>query len=213
MDAATLERATEPFFTTKPLGQGTGLGLAMARSFAERSGGRLAIDSAPGRGTEVTLWLPMADRAGPATIGGARQPVAAAREPGRLLVVDDEQPVREVLAAQLRLAGYQVSEAGDGAAAVALLAEGQHIDVIVTDLAMPGMDGISLIRAARQERPGLPAILITGYAGDAALMTIGNSLGGRFALLRKPVSAADLADEVAVLLAAAKENLKGATGN
>jgi len=105
--------------------------------------------------------------------------------------------------AQLADAGYAMTEAADGADALALLDGGLRCDVLVSDLAMAGMDGVTLIRAAQRRRPGLPAILVTGYAGDAAALAVGQAVDGAFALLRKPVSGAALADRVAALLGAA----------
>jgi CheY-like chemotaxis protein len=117
-----------------------------------------------------------------------------------VLLVDDEPVVREVLATQLADAGYEVTEAVDGSAALALLAEGLACNVLVSDLAMEGIDGVTLIREARRARPGLPAILVTGYAGDAAALAVGQRVDGGFTLLRKPVTGAQLADQVAALL-------------
>ncbi|MBV1796509.1 ATP-binding protein [Siccirubricoccus sp. G192] len=207
MSADTLARASEPFFTTKPQGQGTGLGLAMARSFAKGSGGALAIASEPGQGTTVSLWLPVTDREpshhpSPASADWMPPPAGQGRRP-RVLLVDDEPVVREVLAAQLGEMGYEVAEGGDGAAALDLLDRGAPFDILVSDLAMPGMDGVALIRAAQGRRPGLPAILVTGYAGDAAALAVGAAVDGTFALLREPVTAQQLADQVAASLATA----------
>ena len=201
MDADTLRRAAEPFFTTKPLGQGTGLGLAMARSFAQASGGRLDVRSAPGRGTTVTLWLPIVVEAPRTQADGSshRAPRRGDRA-ARLLLVDDEAIVREVLAAELQDAGYEVAQAIDGIAALALLDGERCFDMLVSDLAMPGMDGVSVIREAQRRHPCLPAILLTGYAGDAATLAVSGALGGRFMLLRKPISGAELADHAATLL-------------
>jgi len=213
MDAATLARAAEPFFTTKPLGQGTGLGLAMARSFAEGSGGALAIGSAPGEGTRVSLWLPVTVRAelpvGPRRAGGTQAPRSAGLPcHPHLLLVDDDPVVREVLAAQLADAGHEVTAVEDGAAALALLEQGRPFDLRVTDLAMPGMAGVARIREAQRRRPGLPAILLTGYAGEVAALAVGNAVTGAFALLRKPVTGAQLADQVASLLGAMQDRLE-----
>ena len=158
-------RATEPFFTTKPEGRGTGLGLAMARGFAEQSGGRLEIDSAPGQGTVVTLWLPMAtaaDEAPPKAESEGRAGTKAVR----LLLVDDDEAVRSVLAALLGEMGHSVTQAADAEAALALLDGGLMPDLLVTDLSMPGMDGIALLRKTWRRRPGLPAILLTGHLED-----------------------------------------------
>ncbi|MBV1797820.1 response regulator [Siccirubricoccus sp. G192] len=204
MSAATLASAPEPFFTTKPLGQGTGLGLAMARSFAHGSGGALAITSEQGQGTSVSLWLPVTNRrvgsnVAPTWERQTPKPTGPTRRP-RVLLVDDEPIVREVLAAQLAEEGYDVAERENGSAALDLLHQGGSFDLLVSDLAMPGLDGVALIREAQRRQPGLPAILITGYAGDAAALAVGTAVGGTFALLRKPVTGAQLADQVAALL-------------
>lgn len=205
MDAATLERAGEPFFTTKPLGKGTGLGLAMARGFAEQSGGGLAIESAPGRGTTVRLWLP---RVEDAALGARQAPDLAAAERAtdtspRVLLVDDEPLVRDMLACELQDHGCAVVAAADGPSAMEMMEApaSKSIDVLVADLAMPGMNGLTLIREARQRRPNLPAILLTGHGGAIESWSSGCGLpAGRFTLLRKPVSGERLADGIAVLL-------------
>jgi len=206
MDAATLARAGEPFFTTKELGVGTGLGLPMAKGFAEQSGGGLAIESSPGKGTTITLWLPAA---ADETINGTPQRAAAAVDPSgateattpRVILVDDDALVREVIAEHLESAGYGVIAAASGTEALALLAAGEAVDALVTDLSMPGMDGLAVIRAAHERRPGLPAILLTGYAGDGASLAVGGAISGTFSLLRKPVDGEQLADRVRTLLA------------
>jgi PAS domain S-box-containing protein len=197
MDQATLARVAEPFFTTKPKGKGTGLGLPMAKSFAEQSGGGFAITSLPDRGTTVTLWLPAADGAAvPATDCLAAAGSDGAGPPRRVLLVDDEHLVRETLAAELEDAGCAVLVAGGGAQALALLERGEAVDALVSDLSMPGMSGAKLIEAAQQRRPGLLAVLLTGYADDTA------ELAGQaaFALLRKPTSGRVVAERVARLL-------------
>ena len=206
MDTATLARASDPFFTTKPLGQGTGLGLTMARSFAQASRGRLRIDSAQGEGTTVSIWLPMLESVmqqdtAPLAPGQPRHAIDA-RSP-RLLFVDDEAVVREVLATQLEEAGFEVAQAADGIAALALLGEAHGFDLLITDLAMPGLDGVGLIREVQRRHPTLPAILLTGFAGDAATLAIGRTIEGRFLLVRKPISGPELADHAAGLLGAA----------
>jgi PAS domain S-box-containing protein len=204
IEAATLQRVMEPFFTTKEQGKGTGLGLPMARGFAQQSGGALTIASDPGLGTMVALWLPLSDteimlpdhsRKIAVSISGEKKP--------RLLVVEDEELVREVIAEQLIDRGYDVIEAEGGRRALALLDAGCPVDLIISDLSMPGMDGISLIRAAQIRKPRLPAILLTGYAGETAALAVGRELNGSFSLLRKPVTGDHLADRVATLLEAA----------
>jgi PAS domain S-box-containing protein len=198
MDETTLARALEPFFTTKPLGAGTGLGLPMARRFAEQSGGRLALESRPGKGTKVALWLPEA-KAAPDGLGAdsRRRGLRAARtDPEHVLIVDDEDAVRDVLATQLAEYGYVVHRAKTGALALERLDGDARVDLIVSDLAMPGMDGVAVIEAARTRRPGLPAILLTGFAGEAAAL----AESCPFKLMRKPVSGEQLAASVAELL-------------
>ena len=165
IEAATLSRVMEPFFTTKEQGKGTGLGLPMARGFAQQSGGALTISSDPGLGTVVALWLPVSateivrpdhSRKPAASINGEKKP--------SLLLVEDEELVREVVAEQLIDRGYDVIEAEGGRRALALLDAGCPVDLIISDLSMPGMDGVSLIARAIR-KPRLPAILLTGYAG------------------------------------------------
>jgi signal transduction histidine kinase/ActR/RegA family two-component response regulator len=197
MAPEVLRRAAEPFFTTKPTGKGTGLGLAMARGFAEQSDGALAIRSTPGTGTTVTLWLPLAHAMARA---GAAPPAGLAQASLRLLVVDDEDLVREVVAQGLEAGGYEVLRARDAQTALALLAAGAPVDLLLTDLAMPGTDGLTLLREARRLRPGLPALLLTGNAGDLAdeaAVALDGLAGGPFSLLRKPVRAEELALHVA----------------
>ncbi len=211
MDAATLARACEPFFTTKSIGAGSGLGLSMAKGFAEQSGGGISIDSAPGRGSTASLWLPEAQVAAVAPAAAAPPaPIADPRpvdEPrrARVLLVDDEDAVREVLTMQLEDFGFAVVPAAGGTEALALLAAGEAVDILVTDLSMPGMDGLAVIREVQERLRGLPALLLTGYAGDDATLAIGGAVSGSFSLLRKPVSVAILVDRLRSLLAERKD--------
>lgn len=199
MPREMLARVTEPFFTTKGEGKGTGLGLAMAKGFAEQSGGALQIESAPGQGTAVTLWFPLA----PATVSPAgRKPTAAApaaagRRRAHILLVDDEDIVREVTAEQLREQGFTVVPVSSGPAALALLDAGEAADLMISDLGMPGMDGVALLREAQQRRSGLPVILLTGSPDDAAEQA---ASGDGFALVRKPVTGEQLAERATTLL-------------
>jgi PAS domain S-box-containing protein len=199
MDRTILARVTEPFFTTKETGRGTGLGLAMVKGFVEQSGGGLSIDSVVGQGTHVTLWLPRANER--AVAEAAPDAPQADTDSRSVLLVDDDALVCDVLAASLEDAGYTVLRSASGKLALARLAAGERVDIIVSDLTMPGMDGLALIRAAQQQRPGLPAVLLTGYAGDGAALAVGGALSGSFSLLRKPVSGTQLADRITGLLA------------
>jgi CheY-like chemotaxis protein len=191
MDEATLARAAEPFFTTKPRDKGTGLGLSMADGFAAQAGGAMHIASVKGHGTTVTLWMPCAAEA-----KGVAREAPAAR--GRALIVEDQPMMRRYLAECLRHEGYEVQQAEDAGQALALLEAGEPCDVLVTDLAMPGMDGIALIHAARTRRPGLGAVLLTGTGRLADVAPL--AARGGFALLRKPVSPAELAECLARLV-------------
>jgi PAS domain S-box-containing protein len=196
-----LARVTEPFFTTKEQGKGTGLGLAMARGFTEQSGGGLHIESAPGRGTNVKLWFPLA---GPISSAPNLLKTSALASPqrARLLIVDDDPIVLDITAEGLEAEGYSVLSAEDGAAALTILDAGETMSVIICDLSMPGMDGLAVIREAQRRRPGLPAILLTGFMSNTAELALSEGLAGPFSLLRKPTALTQLAEQVEMLLAA-----------
>ncbi|WP_420145134.1 PAS domain S-box protein [Sphingobium sp.] len=164
MDAATLERAREPFFTTKGVGKGTGLGLSMVHGFAQQCGGSLTIASDPGLGTAVSLWLPVADSDGDveAAIAIAEEQQALDR-PLVILAVDDDDLVLTNTAGMLEDMGHTVFRASSGADALRLLERGS-VDLVVTDHAMPGMTGAQLADAIEERLPGLPVIIITGFA-------------------------------------------------
>jgi PAS domain S-box-containing protein len=160
MDDATLARAVEPFFTTKGV-NGTGLGLSMVHGFAEQSGGHLHITSAPGKGTSITLLLPSVEASPSAP---AERPVAARREGIRILLVDDDADVLITTGAFLEKAGFVVDRVANADLALARAAEGAPIDAVITDYAMPGMNGADLLAELRSARPHLPAIIISGYS-------------------------------------------------
>jgi CheY-like chemotaxis protein len=200
MDRSVLARVTEPFFTTKEPGKGTGLGLAMAKGFVEQSGGSLSIDSILGRGTRIILWLPAATRVEDTSV---RRQTALSNLVGKpcVLLVDDD----DVLRLSLENAGYQVITADGGAAALAWVERGERLEIIVSDLTMAGLDGLALIRRAQTLQPNLPAILLTGYAGDGAALAVGGAISGSFSLLRKPVSGAQLVERINGLLTSRKQ--------
>jgi len=200
MPPEVLARAADPFLTTKDVGKGTGLGLAMAKGFAEQSLGGLGIASEVEQGTTVTLWLPQADVQMPVRQDGEEDADRKGDSKVRVLLVDDDPIVREVLTAALADAGYAVTPATGGMPALKILAGDPRIDILVTDLTMPGLDGLELIRETHKKRPGLPAILLTGYAGDGAALAVGGAISGTFSLLRKPVSGSQLADRISALL-------------
>jgi len=168
MDAETLARATEPFFTTKGVGKGTGLGLAMVHGLAAQSGGRLVLTSEKGVGTTATIYLPIADepRVEVAAVASpaAPEPLRSHAASTRVLVVDDDSLVLSSTGAMLDDLGYSVTEASSAEQALALLESGAMFDVILTDQAMPGMTGVQLYVAIRKRWPHLPVILGTGYA-------------------------------------------------
>ncbi|MFO1079786.1 MAG: PAS domain S-box protein [Reyranellaceae bacterium] len=166
MDEETLRSATEPFFTTKGPGKGTGLGLSMVLGLVEQSGGRLQMRSRPGEGTTASLWFPAEDRpAAAATLPDERTSPASTGRALTILVVDDDALVLLNTAAMLEDLGHHVTTASSGSDALRLLAApGAACDLLVTDHGMPGMSGLQLMAEARALRPGLPAILATGYA-------------------------------------------------
>ena len=168
MDLATLEHVFEPFYTTKGPGQGTGLGLAMVYGIVTQSGGDIAVESHPGRGSIFRVKLPLADGAAeglpeaPAAATPEATP-AAARE--TVLVAEDDEAVRRLVQDVLEGAGYRVLAAGTGEAALALAADhAGPVDLLVSDVVMPGMRGPELAARLAEARPGVPVVLMSGYA-------------------------------------------------
>jgi signal transduction histidine kinase/CheY-like chemotaxis protein len=168
MDEETIQRATEPFFTTKGPGKGTGLGLSMVHGLAAQSGGGLNIVSTVGGGTRVQIFLPTARVAQDAWTRGdmptGEALPAAPPQSYRVLLVDDDLLVRTGTAAMLEDLGHAVVEAESGAQALALLKRESRVDVVITDHAMPGMTGLALMKAIKADYPGLPVILASGFA-------------------------------------------------
>jgi PAS domain S-box-containing protein len=166
MSPEVVARATEPFFTTKGTGKGTGLGLSMAQGLAEQSGGRLVLESRPGKGTTVELWLPIGVAA-PMEVparAGTEEPVATGMATLSILVVDDDPLVLANTAALLEDQGHRVTAVADGQAALAVLRESGVFDILVTDQMMPGLTGTQLADIVAVERPELPILLVSGYA-------------------------------------------------
>jgi signal transduction histidine kinase len=165
MDEATLAKATDPFFTTKGPGKGTGLGLSMVHGLAAQSGGQLRIVSTPGVGTTVELWLPRAKTDAVSLVRSAeRASPAAATASWRVLIVDDDLLVLTGTAALIEDLGHVAIEVPSASEALAVLAAGEAIDVIVTDHAMPNMTGLQLAHRVQEQYPGMPIVLATGYA-------------------------------------------------
>jgi two-component system CheB/CheR fusion protein len=198
MPPEVLERATEPFFTTKPAGAGSGLGLSMIYGFARQSGGHLAIESEMGVGTTVRLYLPQAHNDA-AAARAAREAVLP--EPGgdeAILLVDDNAILRDATKRRLLALGYQVSTAGSGPAALAILGSGAAFDLLLTDVAMPGMSGFDLAEAARRLQPHLKLLFTTGYARDRPMDA--DATPEQQPMLRKPYRQAELARAVRTVL-------------
>ncbi len=195
MDEATKARVFEPFFTTKPHGQGTGLGLAVVYGIVQQSGGQIQVESAPGRGTTFRIQLPAVASESVAVSPSEHPPAVRGRE--RLLLVEDEDLVRRSLVRALTRHGYDVLEAsGAGAALDELQHAESRIDLMVTDVVMPGMSGPKLVEVVRRILPDLRVLYISGYTDD--LVTLGAD--DTHAFLQKPFSPASLLEKVRAVL-------------
>ena len=193
-----IKKVFEPFFTTKDIGKGTGLGLSQVYGFAQQSGGMATIDSKPGEGTSVTLYLPRAKHEAVTDTVTGRQTVG--RATGDILVVEDDDDVAAVAKNMLKLIGYHADHVRDGATALALLLSGQRFDAVFSDIIMPGgMSGLDLARKVRQHFPGLPILLSSGYA-----RATGEVYREGFDIIAKPYSADSLADALRRTIAQAK---------
>ena len=198
MDAETVARVFEPFFTTKPVGKGTGLGLSQVYGFVQSAAGEVRIDSEPGKGATVRLFLP---RAHETPTPSAPGPVVdGARRDGRILVVEDDPAVAAMVQDLLRSIGFTPVHAADAESALAMLARDETIDLVFSDMVMPGaMNGAELAHEVAARHPGLPIILTTGYS-DAA----GAAAEAGFRLLPKPYALATLAETLDAALAQAR---------
>jgi signal transduction histidine kinase/ActR/RegA family two-component response regulator len=163
MDSATLQRATEPFFTTKPVGKGTGLGLSTVHGLVAQSGGAMRIGSEVGRGTTVQLWLPVDDSAARSNRPGEKEKTGG-YPLCRILVVDDDPLISSTTAALLEDLGHEAICVSSGAEAIKLLDTDPAVDLLITDHAMPVMTGMELVSIVRRRWPGLPVVLASGYA-------------------------------------------------
>lgn len=189
MDAETLRRATEPFYSTKGVGKGTGLGLSMVHGLAVQSGGGLHITSAPGEGTTVTMWLPVSDEGAVVMEDNTFENIPLSQALS-LLLVDDEELVLGANAEMLEALGHHVTRAQSGDDALDQLRSYKKFDLLLTDYMMPNMTGLDLITQAKRIRPGLTVALITGFSGD-------KSASDGIARLAKPFRLAELATFVA----------------
>ncbi|TXC69910.1 PAS domain S-box protein [Sphingomonas ginsenosidivorax] len=198
MSEAVIAKAFDPFFTTKPIGQGTGLGLSMIYGFAHQSGGHVRIRSEEGKGTTITLYLPrFRGSADAATAVDRYEPLPRARGES-VLVVEDDSAVRMLIVDVLDGLGYRVIEAWDGPAALPILASDTRIDLLVSDVGLPGMSGREVAEIARQYRPRLKVLFVTGYAEQAAVR--GEFLGDDMEMITKPFPIDLLAARISALI-------------
>ena len=201
MTADVMAKAFDPFFTTKPIGQGTGLGLSMIYGFAKQSGGQVRLHSEVGQGTTISLYLPRYyGDAGEDEDDTGPLPAAFADAGETILIVDDEPTVRLLLTEVLGDLGYTLIEAADSLSGLKVLQSDVHIDLLITDVGLPGgMNGRQMADAGRETRPELKTLFITGYAENAA---VGNTqLGPRMQVLTKPFAIDALSARVRELLA------------
>ncbi|SFS01078.1 PAS domain S-box protein [Sphingomonas jatrophae] len=196
MAASTVEKVFEPFFTTKPVGQGTGLGLSMIYGFARQSGGHVRIYSELGQGTTIKLYIPRARNA--VAAAPAWQAAAPAGDGETVMVVEDDASVRLIVLDVLGALGYDAIEAVDGRAAVPILQSDRKIDLLISDVGLPGLNGRQLAEIARQHRPGLQVLFITGYAQNAAVRA--GFLDAGMEMMTKPFAVDALATKIREML-------------
>jgi CheY-like chemotaxis protein len=186
MSAEVLTRIFEPFFTTKEIGEGSGLGLPQVYGFVQQSGGAVRVASTVGRGTTVTLYLPRTDESPTHSRSGAAEIAGDARRPaivGSVLLVEDDDEVATLVTEMLQELGYSVTRAASAESALGALANERHVDLVLSDIMMPGtMNGLGLVRELKARRPGLPVLLTSGYAGAVIDSAQDENIG----VLRKP---------------------------
>jgi PAS domain S-box-containing protein len=203
MTPEVLARVFDPFYTTKPIGQGTGLGLSMVYGFARQTGGHVRIESAPGEGTEVSLYLPAVAEAELTLVPGASGDETPRAEEGEtILVVEDEAAVRSLVVEVLQELGYATIDAHDAAAAMPAIEGDCRIDLLLSDVGLPGTNGRELADLARLRRPGLPVLFITGFAEGAAAREGFLAVG--MDLIFKPFSLDELAGRIRTVIAGAR---------
>ena len=201
MAREVVDRAFEPFFTTKAVGKGTGLGLSQIHGFAAQAGGRAVIQSAPGKGTTLRLFLPRTDKCAAAA---AQEKIAVATAAGKtILLVEDNELVRAFAEGLLGDIGYRVVSTASAEEALAALARGR-VDLVLSDIVMPGTNGIELARRIHREHPGLPVLLATGYSEDLL-----KGVPAEFGVIAKPYGPAELAEALSAALGASEAQARG----
>jgi signal transduction histidine kinase/ActR/RegA family two-component response regulator len=204
MQPEVLAHAFEPFFTTKEVGKGSGLGLAQTHGFARSSGGAVRIDSAPGRGTTVSLFLPRTHKLPALAAAAAVEPAAEAmRAEGQVLVVEDDDEVAALTVEMIHQLGYDTTRVASAEAALGALADKRAVDIVFSDVMMPGsMNGVELAQEIRRRRPNLPVLLTSGYAESARRSADPH----RIKIISKPYRMEELRDA----LVAAKQDVRRA---
>jgi CheY-like chemotaxis protein len=189
MSPDVMSRIFDPFFSTKPVNEGTGLGLAVVHGIVTDHGGAIEVESRVGEGTSFHIWLPAAGRGRPSALSA--EPLMPEAGTERILLVDDEEIVREVLEKGLQRLGYRVSPAPSGQIALARFeASPNTFDLVITDQTMPQMSGLQLCAALHEQRPDLPVILATGYSPEVAGRDAASL--GLVGILTKPINFAEL---------------------
>ena len=191
----------EPFYTTKNIGKGSGLGLSQVRGFAKQSGGGMRIESRVGEGTSVKIYLPRAIGTDVTFQSESTSAPKGSAKGAVILLVDDDSAVREVTASILRELGHVVIVVGSGRGALDLLDRNAHIELVILDFAMPGMNGMEVARQVRTKSPARPVIFVTGYVEMSALGDIDETQ-----IVRKPFIGNELADRVQTALATSAGN-------
>ena len=195
-----LGKVFEPFFTTKEVGKGTGLGLSTVYGIVKQSGGYIFADSKVGEGTCFTIYLPAQEAKAPRTRAPAKPKESELWGSGTILLVEDEHMVRTVTERGLTRHGYKVMSASNGEDALELLASGEHVDLLISDVVMPVMDGPTMVREARKKWPAMPILFMSGYAEEQLRKSIDID---NVAFLPKPFSMVELAEAVRTALATA----------
>jgi len=193
MDKDIVTRAIEPFFTTKPVGKGTGLGLAQVYGSARQAGGTARIESRPGKGTAVSVFYPRTQLPLRQGLHDLDDVGIRPHRSGHVLLIDDDEDLRGIVSSALQALGYEVTQVADGPSGLGFLLDSRP-DVLVVDFAMPGMNGADVASKARELCPGLPVVLASGYADTEA---IERSIGKYATFLRKPFRIDELLEAVA----------------